>query len=198
MAEKEINIYKALNETKIPDEAIDFPVLKERKEEWADVVNLPELKESDLIFCLESEVVLAIFEGRDKALVTCRQDVDDETIRWVTADSEGWNVTGKVMMWRYLPPDPVMEKTAEARPKQSEVSEVKYQVFVQSMCGNQRRTIIDRGLTAGEARDIKKYPAGKHKDGNGEWFTYGYSIEHNPKDPKLSLINRSGDKGPSL
>lgn len=53
--------------------------------------------------------------------------------------------------------------------------ERRFQVFKQSICGNQVRRDHVPNLTLGECRDLRKYPAGVHSDAKGK-FTWGYSI----------------------
>lgn len=58
------------------------------------------------------------------------------------------------------------------------MSSRRFQVYKQSICGNQIRRVIHTELTLGECRDLSRFPGGVHSDETGK-FTYGYSVMPN-------------------
>lgn len=52
----------------------------------------------------------------------------------------------------------------------------RFQVFKQSIDGNQIKWGYKTGLTFDQARDLDVYPAGIQTDVDGTKFTWGYSV----------------------
>lgn len=58
------------------------------------------------------------------------------------------------------------------------MSSRRFQVFKQSVCGNQIRRVVETELTLSECRDLSRFPGGVHVDEIGK-FTYGYCVMPN-------------------
>ena len=56
---------------------------------------------------LQSALVLCWYRSGRVGVAYLQQDSDDQSSQWITADSNGWDVTGKITHWMPLPDPPV-------------------------------------------------------------------------------------------
>lgn len=97
----------------------------------------------------------------------------------------------------------ILERPAarvEVPPKAPRSNDAKFQVWTQLTDGSMKREVVAHGLTLDEARDLKKYPGGVHKNARGEKCTYGYSLQDDSPAHSRALPPQrsSSDVGPTF